>query len=161
MRSYNLISSFFWFLVGLGFTLGGIRYGFGTWKEPGPGLLPVVFGTLLGLLSVMLFILSLKQIKRSKGKPFWETRGSWKIIFAVLLSLLGYMALFKQLGFILLTFLFIFFLLRFVGKKGWVISISLALVISFFSYGLFSLLLGTPLPKGQLYGSAFRASARA
>jgi putative tricarboxylic transport membrane protein len=160
LRSYNLISSFFWFLVGLGFTLGGLHYGFGSWKEPGPGLLPVVFGTLLGLLSVMLFILSLRQIKRSKGKPFWETTGSWKTVFAVLLSLLVYMALFKQLGFILLTFIFIFFLLRFIGKKGWVISISLALVISFFSYGLFSLLLGTPLPKGQLYGSAFRASAR-
>lgn len=160
MRSYNLISSLFWFLVGLGFTLGGLHYGFGSWKEPGPGLLPVVFGTLLGLLSVMLFILSLKGIKRSEGKPFWEMKGSWRTVLSVLASLFLYMAFFKQLGFILLTFLFIFFLLRFIGKKGWVISISLALVISFFSYGLFSLLLGTPLPKGQLYGSAFRASAR-
>ena len=159
MRSYNLISSLFWFLVGLGFTTGGIRYGFGTWQEPGPGFLPAVFGTLLGLLSVMLFILSLRGNGRPEGRPFWETKGSWKAVFPVLLSLFVYMTLFKQLGFILITFLFIFFLLRFIGKKGWMISISLALVISFFSYGLFSLLLGTPLPKGQIYGSAIRASA--
>ena len=160
MRSYNLISSSFWFLIGLGFAIGGLRYGFGTWREPGPGLLPVVFGTLLAVLSLVLLIISLIARGTSDKKTFWETKGSWKTVLAVSLSLVGYMVLFKQLGFILITFLFLFFLLKFIGKKGWLISISVALVLSFFCHGLFLLLLGTPLPKGQIYGSAFSTPAR-
>ncbi len=160
LRSYNLISSSFWFLIGLGFVAGGLRYGFGAWREPGPGLLPVVFGTLLGVLSLVLLIVSLIAGGKPQKKTFWEMKGSWKTVLAVSLSLVAYMVLFKQLGFILITFLFLFFLLRFIGKKGWLISISLALVLSLFCHGLFSLLLGTPLPKGRIYGSTFRTSAR-
>jgi putative tricarboxylic transport membrane protein len=159
LRSYNQVSSLFWFLVGLGFTLGGFHYGFGTWHEPGPGLLPVVFGTLLGVLSIALFLTSIKESGKGETKLFWEMKGSWKIVFTVFLSLLLYMVFLKLLGFILITFFFIFFLLRFIGKKGWLISISVAILLSFSCYGLFSLLLGTPLPKGQIYGSAFRAVA--
>jgi len=159
LKTYNLFSSLFWFLVGLGFALGGLHYGFGAWKEPGPGLLPVVFGTLLGLLSLVLFIISLRG--RPEARPFWEAKESWKTVLAVLSFLVGYMLLFKPLGFVLITFLFIFFLLRFIGKKGWLLSVSLALVLSLFCYGLFSLLLGTPLPKGQIYGSALGTAARA
>lgn len=160
MRSYDLTSSSFWLLVGVGFITGGFRYGFGTWHEPGPGLLPVVFGTVLGVLSLVLFIVSLIAGEKPEKKSFWEAKGSWRTVLAVSLSLLGYMILFKPLGFVLATFLFLFFLLKFIGKKGWILSISLALVISFFCYGFFSYLLGTPLPQGQIYGSAFRTSAR-
>ena len=160
MRSYNLISSSFWFLIGLGFVAGGLRYGFGTWREPGPGLLPVVFGTLLGVLSLVLLIVSFIARGEPQKKTFWERKGSWKTVLAVSLSLVGYMVLFNQLGFILITFLFLFFLLRFIGKKGWLISISVALVLSFFCHGIFSLLLGTPLPKGRIYGTTFRTPAR-
>lgn len=159
MRSYDVVSSSFWLLVGVGFITGGFRYGFGTWHEPGPGLLPVVFGTVLGVLSSVLFIASFTGVKSEK-KSFWEMKGSWRTVLAVSVSLIGYMVLFKQLGFILTTFLFLFFLLRFVGKKGWMISIALALVISVVCYGFFSYLLGTPLPKGQVYGSALRTTAR-
>ncbi|MGD0235989.1 MAG: tripartite tricarboxylate transporter TctB family protein [Syntrophorhabdales bacterium] len=160
MRSYNLISSSFWFLIGLGFATGGLRYGFGTWREPGPGLLPVVFGTLLAVLSLVLFIVSFIARGKPQEKTFWERKGSWKTVLAVSLSLVGYMVLFNQLGFIFITFLFLFFLLKFIGKKGWLISISVALVLSFFCHGIFSLLLGTPLPKGRIYGTTFRTPAR-
>ena len=160
MRSYNLTSSLFWFLAGIGFTLGGFHYGFGTWKEPGPGLLPVVFGTILGVLSIALFLTSLKGSEKAETKSFWETEKSWKPILFTLLALVGYMVLLKPIGFILVTFLFTFVLLRFIGQKGWGISILIALIFSLTCYGLFSRLLGTPLPRGQIYGSSFRHIAR-
>ena len=160
LRSYDAISSSFWLLVGVGFITGGFRYGFGSWHEPGPGLLPVVFGAVLGILSLVLLIVSLMAGGGPEKKAFWEAKGSWRTVLAVSLALLGYMAIFNQLGFVLTTFLFLFFLLKFIGKKGWLVSISLALVLSFFCYGFFSHLLGTPLPKGQVYGSALGASAR-
>ncbi len=154
------MSSSFWLLVGAGFIAGGLRYGFGTWHAPGPGLLPVVFGAVLGVLSSVLLIVSLVRRDALEQKSFWEMKGSWRTVLAVALSLLGYMVFFKPLGFIITTFLFLFFLLRFIGNKGWLLSIALALLISIFCYGFFSHLLGTPLPKGQIYGSAFRTSAR-
>jgi putative tricarboxylic transport membrane protein len=147
-------------LVGIGFITGGLRYGFGSWHQPGAGLLPVVFGAVLVILSSILFIVSFIAGAKPEKNRFWEAKGSWRTVLAVALCLFGYMAVFKELGFILTTFLFLFFLLKFIGKKGWIISISLSLVISFFCYGFFSHLLGTPLPKGQIYGSALRASAR-
>jgi putative tricarboxylic transport membrane protein len=160
LRKYNLVSSLFWLLVGLGFTLGGFHYGFGAWKEPGPGLLPSVFGILLSTLSIILFLTTMKSEPETKAIRFWEGDGSWKPIFFTLLSLVGYMVLLKPIGFILVTFLFTFVLLRFIGQKRWVTSILLALIFSLTCYGLFSRLLGTPLPKGQLYGSSFRDIAR-
>ena len=156
MRIRNLISSLFWFLVGLGFTLGGLRYGFGTWREPGPGLLPSVFGILLSVLSATLFAKTIRTKREAGTLRFWEMEGSWKPIFFTLLSLAGYMVFLRPAGFILATFLFCFVLLKFIGQKRWGVSILIALVFSLTCYGLFARLLGTPLPRGQIYGSSVR-----
>jgi putative tricarboxylic transport membrane protein len=160
LRTYNLVSSLFWFLVGLGFTLGGLHYGFGTWKEPGPGLLPSVFGILLSILSAVLFLTTMKSRRKTQAIRFWEMEESWKPILFTLLALVGYMLLLKPIGFILTTFLFAFVLLKFIGQKRWFTSILIASIFSLTCYGLFSSLLGTPLPRGQIYGSSFRHIAR-
>jgi presenilin-like A22 family membrane protease len=54
----------------------------------------------------------------------------------------------NYLGYILTTTLFLLFLLKFVGKKGWVVSIFMAIVVSLSSYALFRMGLGVSLPKG-------------
>ncbi len=43
MTSFNLVSSVVWFLVGLGFIIGGLKYGFGILNALGPGFLPAIF----------------------------------------------------------------------------------------------------------------------
>ena len=50
------ISSLFWLFVGLGFASGGMHYGFGSWREPGAGFLPLLFGALLAFMSLLLFL---------------------------------------------------------------------------------------------------------
>ena len=155
MKKYNLISGFFWLGIGLGFGWGGFYYGFGSWREPGPGLLPVVFGVTLAFLSLGLLGVTAKAKKGGVSKPFWQGQGSWKPVLITILLLFAYMGFLKQAGFILTTFMVVFSLLKFVAGKRWMISLGVALVLSFFCYGLFSGLLGTPLPKGQIiYGSA-------
>jgi len=156
---HNLISSGFWFLVGLGFTLGGLRYGFGTWREPGPGLLPCVFGIILASLSASLFLVTLGSSKKETAR-FWAATGSWKPILYTLFSLVCYMLLLKPIGFVLVTFLLAFFLLRFIGQKGWFISVLIAVIFSFSCYVLFGRLLGSPLPTGQIYGSTLWHTSR-
>ena len=152
MKKYDLSSGLFWLLIGLGFASGGFHYGFGSWTEPGPGLLPVVFGVILTILSIGVLAAALPGLREGKNKPFWEAGGSWKPILFTLIALSAYMALLKPAGFILTTFLLVFYLLKFIGGKKWLISIGCALVSAFLCFYLFSGLLGTPLPKGQLYG---------
>jgi putative tricarboxylic transport membrane protein len=155
LRKYNNISSLFWLLVGLGFAWGGIRYGFGSWREPGAGFLPIVFGMLLAVLSIFLFMISLIRDPDNQKNLFGLKGGSRTRIVLTFLSLVAYTALLKKVGFIVTTFLFVFFLMKGISGKGWGLSLVVALAFSLFGYGLFSLLLGVLLPKGTLYGSAF------
>jgi len=156
MKRYDLISGSFWLLVGLGFALGGIYYGFGSLRSPGPGLLPTVFGVVLAALSAGFLVTELKTGREADASPFWKKKGSWRRISFTFFSLVAYMVILKQVGFILTTFLFVFFLLRWVGEKKWMVSILTAAIFSMVCYALFSALLGTPLPKGQIYGSSLR-----
>lgn len=157
MKKYNLISSVFLFLVSLGFISGGFHFGFGSWRNPGPGLLSVTFGIVLMVLSTFLLTMTLtKTLGEAETKQFWNKKGSWKPVLYTTLSLIAYILILKPIGFILTTFLFVFFLMRFICKKRWFISIGTALIFSLVSYCLFSYLLGTPLPKGNIYGCTIR-----
>jgi len=159
MRRHDVISSLFWVLIGLGFASGGFYYGFGSWRDPGPGLLPAVFGILLSVLSMGLLVMTLKANKETGTRTFSFTERNRKAIGYTLLSLVVYPVILREAGFILTTFLFSFSLLRFVGGKRWMISILVAFVFSMGCDGLFSSLLGTALPKGRIYGSPLGLAA--
>ena len=156
MKKHDLISGFTSLFIGLAFAMGGFHYGFGSWKNPGPGFLAILFGILLVILSTGLLGMTLTASKEAADVPFWRSKGGWRRVFYSLISLVVYMLILKTAGFILTTFLFIAFLLRFVCRKRWIISVGVAITFSLVSYGLFSMLLGTPLPKGKIYGSSIR-----
>lgn len=161
MKKLDMTSGLFWLLVGAGFASGGFYYGFGTWKHPGPGMLPAVFGIILGVLSISLFAMSLKV--SSAGADLTQIAGKKGVqrrIILTLLALVGFLLSLNQAGFLLTTFVFVLFLLKFVGRKRWITSILSAFLFSFICYALFSLLLGTPLPPGQIYGSYIGVTAR-
>jgi putative tricarboxylic transport membrane protein len=160
MKKQDLISGTASLFIGLAFTLGGFRYGFGAWKNPGPGFLAILFGVLLMALSASLLAMTLRGAAEGANMPFWRSKGGWRPVLYSVLSLIVYMLILRKVGFLLTTFLFIFFLLRFVCGKRWVISVAVAVAFSLVSYGLFSVLLGTPLPKGRIYGSSIRVVDR-
>jgi putative tricarboxylic transport membrane protein len=149
MKKYDLVSGLSCLLIGLAFTLGGFHYGFGFWRDPGPGFLAIIFGILLMLLSIGLLGMTLVASQETAALPFWSSKGGWQPVLYSLLALIGYTLILKRAGFILTTFLFIFFFLRLVCGKRWIVSVAVAMIFSFVSYGLFSVLLGTPLPMGR------------
>lgn len=161
MKKFNVTSSLFCIPFGLAFVLGGFGYGFGSWRNPGPGLFPVVFGCLLMLLSGGLLIHTLLSSKEVERRTFWRTEGSWKAVLLAGVCLILYTLVLKQLGFLLTSFLFVFTLMKFIFRKRWLVSVGIGLLLAVVSYALFSLLLGTPLPKGQIYGSFVRVIHRA
>ena len=152
MGNNDTVSSVVCLLIGLGFVAGGLAMGLGPLNAPGAGFFPAVIGGLFSLLSAALLA---KNLLREEGPirektSFWREEKSWVRVSLSLCALLFYLFFLNYLGYILTTTLFILFLLKFVGKKGWKISIFMAVVVSLGSYALFRMGLGVLLPKGWM-----------
>lgn len=133
----------------MGFVIGGLKLGFGHFGAPGPGFLPTLIGGILAGLSLGLFVKSVLVKAELEGTAsFWKEKGSWRKVSFTLLSLILYLALLNYLGYMLTTFLFLGYLIKFIGKRGWVLSIFVSILATLVSYNVFSRWLGVPLPSG-------------
>ncbi len=148
MKNRDLVSSLLCLVLGLIFVGGGLKMGLGPMNGPGPGFFPAAIGGVLSSLSAALFVISAGKRKPSGSERFWKGEKSWVKIVICLVSLVFYLAFLDTLGYIVTTTLFIFSLLKFVGKKGWIPSIVMAVAVSFFTYAIFRIGLGVLLPKG-------------
>jgi putative tricarboxylic transport membrane protein len=141
--SRDLISGLFWLAIAIFFSIEGFTHlKLGTLHQPGPGFFPFWGGVVLGLLSLVLLLNSLKNRDRLslsglKSPKFLLATG----------AILAYLLLLETLGFVTITFLFLFLLLR-LEYKGWVFSAVSALGGAVSSYALFQLWLKTQLPAG-------------
>jgi putative tricarboxylic transport membrane protein len=141
--SRDLISGLFWLAIAIFFSIEGLTHlKLGTLHQPGPGFFPFWGGVVLGLLSLVLLLNSLKNRDRLslsglKSSKFLLATG----------AILAYLLLLETLGFVTITFLFLFLLLR-LEYKGWVFSAVSALVGAVSCYALFQLWLKTQLPAG-------------
>jgi putative tricarboxylic transport membrane protein len=125
--------------------------GMGPLNAPGPGFFPAVIGVIFSILSLALFIGSFTQKNQVPGKMFfWREGKNWKKVFFALLSLIFYLIFLNYWGYLITTFLMIFFLLKFVGKRGWTASILTAFLVSLGTYAIFKMGLRVSLPKGLI-----------
>ncbi len=131
------------------FAVGGwVSYGVGWPNAPKGGFLPFWTGLILMGLSCIHLLLEWKS-RQGEEKPLLR-RGHIKGLLLTFLSLLGYSFLLRRLGFLLTTFLFIVFLLRFITPQKWKVAVGFSVLIVLFVYALFILWLNTPLPEGML-----------
>jgi len=141
--SRDLISSLFWLAIAIYFSIEGLIYlKLGTLRQPGPGFFPFWGGVVLALLSL---VQPLKSFK-NRDMPSLSGLKSSKLLLATGATL-AYLLLLETLGFVTITFLFLFLLFR-LEYKRWVISAAFALVGAVSSYALFNLWLKTQLPAG-------------
>lgn len=151
VKSSDLVSSLVLFAVGLGFIVGGVKYGIGPLNSPDAGFFPIVLGAGLSLLSTALFVKTLLGKKQPQQKQrFWIKAGSWRKILLSMLALVFYLLSLDHLGYIITTFLFVFFLLKWVSAKKWMPSVITAFILSLGSYVLFKTGLGVSLPMGLI-----------
>jgi putative tricarboxylic transport membrane protein len=114
----------------------------GSLRSPGPGFFPFWGGVVLGLLSFVLLLNSLKS-RGSLSLPGLKSSA----LLLVTAALLAYLLLLETLGFVTITFLFLF-LLFLMEYKGWLFSAVTAAMGAVSSYALFQLWLKTQLPAG-------------
>lgn len=140
--------NFFWLAFGLFIMEESYRLNLGQMHKPDSGLFPFLIGILITALAIILLIQAYKRKSAEKEK---KGKINYKNILLTLLFLYVYALIFEWLGFIFSAFLLIFFLMKVIEQKGWVLTIIIALLASFGSYVLFELWLQAALPKGNLW----------
>jgi putative tricarboxylic transport membrane protein len=128
--------------------IGSLKLGIGSLNKPGPGFISFCSGAILGILTIIMIIQNIWINKlKTEGKSE-KLKIRWKPILMVITSLFTYILIFEYLGFLISTIFFVGFLLKFIEKKGWFITIFTSLIMVLASYYIFKVLLQAELPKG-------------
>ena len=147
---YNRSSAIFFLGVGAFFSLYARTVEIGAWNEPGPGFLPFWGGIVLTAMSVALLLMTFGGKLPAMTQSFFPRSDSWKRVLATFLALIAYNILLNPLGFTLITFLFVAFLVRFIFPQSWTRTLVVAILSSLAARLLFVNFLETQLPKGFL-----------
>lgn len=149
MKKAERISPLIWLLFALYICVESLRLPLGSWRDPGPGFLPLGAGFCLGILSATAYF-QRGSPKGEEGQGSKDSKGRWKSILFILLALCGYSVFLEFLGFLLTTFLLLLLLFRFVEPQPWKTVIGGSLLASVASYVVFEIWLKTQLPRGIL-----------
>jgi putative tricarboxylic transport membrane protein len=149
-RERDRISSVICLLIAIGISLGSVRLSLGGVHQPGPGFFSFLAGILLGSLSLIIFLKSLKGPPDEEKSPFFPNRGLARKMVLVLIALTLYAIGISYVGFFVGTLLFLGFLLRSIEPQRWVIVLTCSILGSVIFYGVFNYWLDVQLPAGIL-----------
>jgi putative tricarboxylic transport membrane protein len=150
INHYDRISALFFIGVGMFFALYGRTVEIGAWSEPGPGFMPFWFGIVLTVMAVFLLLGSFKRKEWQALPPFFPLVDSWKRVVMAFLSMIAYLLLLEPLGFTLVTFIFIAFLLKTIFPQKWKRTLIAASTTAILARLIFINFLETQLPLGFL-----------
>ena len=147
MNRYDRISTIFFLVMALGICLESTRMGLGSLSNPGPGLLPLGCGLILGILSLIVFARTFQKADAQRA-ILWQPGTRWRNLFLAVFSLIGYAFLIDLLGFHFITFVWTSFVCRCVGRMRWKTALITSVVATASSYLLFEQFLTVRFPKG-------------
>lgn len=147
--SADRLSGLFWFVIGLGGIYGGLNLGLGSAREPGSGFLPIFSGVLISVMALVIFMRSFLVKGQRNLRSFWHGV-LLKRPVAVVIILVIYILIFKRVGFLISSFLFMMTILKYVEGLSWRKAVLISALSSGLSYSLFKLSLKVELPAGLL-----------
>ncbi len=154
MKKRDRVSSLFWLGFGLLFAAGGWQQGLIKRGVPGPGFLPLICGLIMIGLALIVLIPTLaaerSEKKESAGEErFFPDKGSGTRLAYTLMALAAYAICLPYGGFLLITFVFMLFMLRLMEPQRWSRALLLSLSTAILAYLLFAAL-EVQLPQGML-----------
>jgi len=152
MKRNNIIGGIFFLIVGLIFAVYSRSVDIGDWSEPGAGFLPFYGG--LGMIGMAVLLVVTSLAGKDAGTavdPFFPETDSWKRVLSTFLALVAYNLLLRPLGFVLVTFFFVAFLVKFIFPESWIKSLTTAALSTVCVQAVFVNLLEINFPKG-LFG---------
>ncbi len=149
MENKDRVSSLVGLVLSVSICIESFRLpiGIGTWRYPGPGFFPFGTGIVMGCLCLGLY-LKAARTRLGETEESWYVEAGWKKLILILAILLSYALILDRLGYVISTFLLLFFLFRFVEAQRWLVAIAGSLIVSLVSYGVFDKWLKMQLPKG-------------
>jgi Tripartite tricarboxylate transporter TctB family len=158
----ELASSLVLMLFGIVFLLYDIKYPLDQWANPGPGVFPLMVGTVWVILAAW-------QLVQSFGKPgspgseekdrgdirsvrefLQRNRGESKALLMIAVFI-TYLLMVKWVGFFISNFFFVITSSRLLGAMDWGRPVALSTGINLFCYFLFEVWLKLSFPRGFLF----------
>ncbi len=151
MKKTFLINDLVWIAFAALVCYGGLKLGFGSFRQPHAGFMPFLSGLVLGLLALVDLLSGVvNHWKQEKmDKEIWANI-HWGKLFLTLALLFIYTVLFNTLGFIIATIPLLFFLYRVMEPRPWWVVITASVITTGFFYLGFKVGLDSQLPRGFL-----------
>jgi putative tricarboxylic transport membrane protein len=164
MKKYKLmkiserVQGLAWVGLGLMVCVESIRLHLGSVREPGPGFMPFLTGCLLALSGFVLTMVNILQRVYRKEPPQDQDKDAFEgtdsrgflITSLVVSSLLAYSLVLNYGGFLLTSFLFLFFLLKLLYPRRWFMPLLVSSITVFVCYLVFLHWLQCQFPRGIL-----------
>ena len=115
----------------------------GSFRHPGPAYVPVLLASLLLIFGVLLILTAGRAPSLSSLR--WT---EWRHALAILAACVFAVFAIERVGYRLTMLLVLGFLVKFVERRGWVLSLTFAFSLAFGSFFLFYTTLRVPLPQG-------------
>lgn len=112
--------------------------------DPGPGLWPFITALVVVMSAVAVLV------TERDGRDYESFSRAARDIGLGLVSLLVFIALFEQIGFLIPSFLLLVFWLRVLGRESWTLTLAIAVASTAAFYVVFATLLGVPFPPDIL-----------
>ena len=150
MRSADRVTAALLLAFAVAFSVGALKQ-YQWWGSggPGPAFVPFWLGLVMALLALSMLLRSLKQ--KDPGAA-WLPRGEGlRDMLVVLAATVAFIVLLKVTGMILGTALYLAFLVRFLGKHRWWVTLAVAFGAAGFNWLVFVHWLRVPMPEGMLW----------
>jgi len=142
------ITSLFFLLFSIYVCIESYRLGLGTFSNPEAGLFPFISGILLGFFSILGFFdkMPLSKAFKDTGNAIRQWKLKKTILALIIMS--AYVFFLKSVGFLLCTFLLVFFIYEVLEPKKIKKGILVAALATAASYLLFQIVIKAQLPRG-------------
>ena len=146
-RTLEIVTAIFFLIVGSVVMWDSARMGAG-WGTDGPqsGYFPFYIGLLMNIASGVNLVLAFKS---SKAESF-VSKPQVKLVMAIFLPCLVYVAVMQWLGLYVASVIFIAVFMRWQGKFSWIKSALTSLIVVAVLFVMFEIWFKVPLIKGPL-----------
>ena len=146
-RTLEIVTAIFFLMIGSVVMWDSARIGAG-WGADGPqsGYFPFYIGLLMNVASAVNLALAFKS---SHGSSF-VSRPQLKLVLAIFLPCLVYVAVMQWVGLYLASFVFIALFMRWQGKFSWLKSVLTSAIVVVVLFVMFEIWFKVPLIKGPL-----------
>ena len=148
MKKANIIGALVIVTFSLAFTIEASKMPLFEGQSPGPGFVPLMVGILTLALSGALVFQSVMMNAGKANVPFMKNREGLRDILIITVSLFAYAGCIYLLGFSITTFLFLFTLLKVVGKYKYQFSLTVSAITTIVLYAIFQYWLDLVFPTG-------------